>query len=119
MPSSPVHNELPLLNALVPALSYLLPERAIRFLLRVYPSSGLQQLLDISDTMARRSQEIIDEKMEAFSKGDEEMVQRVGEGKDIMSILRTWASSSNLQASSAILAMLTLVHSQGKHGRFR
>ena len=45
-------------------------------------------MLDISDTMAQRSQAIIDEKKAALEKGDQEVVQRVGEGKDIMSILR-------------------------------
>ncbi len=46
-------------------------------------------MLDISDTMARRSEEIIGAKKSALAKGDDELAHRVGEGKDIMSILRT------------------------------
>ena len=52
-------------------------------------------MLDISDTMAQRSQAIIDEKKAALEKGDEEVVQRVGEGKDIMSVLRESVSLSS------------------------
>ena len=68
-------------------LSYLFSNHNIRRVLRLAPNGPLQQLLDISDTMFRRSQEIIQERKEAMSKGDAALLEQVGEGKDIMSIL--------------------------------
>ncbi|RPD55311.1 cytochrome P450 [Lentinus tigrinus ALCF2SS1-7] len=78
---------LPLLGFLIAWISNYISEPTIRFILRSIPYADLQRILDIGDTMARRSQEIIDEKKAALAKGDEEQVQRVGEGKDIMSVL--------------------------------
>lgn len=65
-------------------------QRTVRRIFRLYPLSRLRRLLDISDLMARRSAEIIEQKKLALEKGDDELVQSVGEGKDIMSILRAW-----------------------------
>ena len=50
--------------------------------------------MDISNTMEQRSTEIIDGKKTALLQGDEELVQKIGEGKDIMSVLREFASGS-------------------------
>lgn len=44
-------------------------------------------MMYISDTMAQRSLEIINEKKMALLKGDDVMREKVGEGKDLMSIL--------------------------------
>lgn len=49
--------------------------------------------------MERRSQEIIDEKKTALLQGDEDLVHRVGEGKDIMSILRKFVFLASLHPS--------------------
>ena len=46
--------------------------------------------MDISATMRRRSQEIIEEKKAALRMGDDVMLQEVGEGKDLMSICREY-----------------------------
>ncbi|TFK82599.1 cytochrome P450 [Polyporus arcularius HHB13444] len=78
---------LPLLGVVIALASNYLSESTMRSILRRYPSANLQRMLDISDTMARRSQEIIDEKKAALDRGDEDALQRVGEGKDIMSVL--------------------------------
>ena len=51
-------------------------------------------MLNIGDTMARRSKEIVSEKKAALASGDDELVQRVGEGKDLMSILRKCPSGT-------------------------
>ncbi len=81
-------SRLPLLGVIVPWISYYLPEAAIRMLLRKYPSANVRTMIAISDTMEWRSQEIVDEKKTALLQGDDDLVQRVGEGKDIMSVLR-------------------------------
>ncbi|TFK80502.1 cytochrome P450 [Polyporus arcularius HHB13444] len=84
----PLLNQIPVLAFVVMWISPLIPERLIRVLLRLYPfSADLHRMLDISDTMARRSEEIIGAKKSALAKGDDELAHRVGEGKDIMSIL--------------------------------
>lgn len=44
--------------------------------------------MEITDLMAQRSKEIIDEKRRLLSEGDEAFVQQVGASKDLMSILR-------------------------------
>ena len=77
------------MSGLVVGLSYWASIDQIRAALRLIPLEGLRRLINISDTMARRSKEIIDEKKAALSKGDEAFAHQVGEGKDIMSILRT------------------------------
>ena len=63
----------------------------MRALFRVLPYKRLGEVMRISDTITRRSQEIIDEKKAALAKGDAGLAHEVGEGKDIMSICRTCA----------------------------
>ena len=91
---SPVLSRLPLLGFIVPWISHYLPESAIRMILQHYPSSNVRAMMDISNTMEQRSTEIIDGKKTALLQGDEELVQKIGEGKDIMSVLRGFASGS-------------------------
>ena len=69
-------------------LSYVFSDETVRRLCRLVPHKNLQELLEISDTMRRRSQEIIDERKTALAGGDEALMAQVGEGKDIMSICR-------------------------------
>lgn len=58
-----------------------------RWLLDQVPLPNVQRLKDLSDVMIERSKDIISEKRIAMEKGDEALLQQVGEGKDIMSIL--------------------------------
>ena len=44
---------------------------------------------DIVDMMDKTSKEVIDNKKQALAKGDGEVLNQIGQGKDIMSILRT------------------------------
>ncbi len=62
-------------------------------------------MLDISDTMARRSEEIISVKKSTLAKGDDGVADRVGEGKDIMSILRTSSMRSPRSCHELLLAV--------------
>ena len=54
------------------------------------PSKRVQKLKNIVDTMYQRSVAIVDEKKAAMEKGDDTMLRQVSDGKDIMSILRTY-----------------------------
>ena len=56
------------------------------------PIARVQRMKDIVDTMYERSCDIVREKREALERGDEALKLQVGEGKDIMNILRKLAS---------------------------
>ena len=49
---------------------------------------SVRDLRRISDTLHERSVSIYREKKEALEKGDEALKHQIGEGRDIMSILR-------------------------------
>ena len=78
------------MNFVISELSWYLPVPAIRALLRKTPRPTIKKIIGISDTMARRSREIVAEKKALLQQGDEALAHEVGEGKDIMSILRTY-----------------------------
>ena len=56
-------------------------------MVELIPHKRLQKLVGIVDTMADKSAEIFSEKKNGLASGDEAVLQQVGEGKDIMSIL--------------------------------
>ncbi|KAH7907754.1 cytochrome P450 [Hygrophoropsis aurantiaca] len=56
-------------------------------LVKVTPWKTLQELNDIVDIMDRTSAEVFESKKAALEKGDEAVLQQVGQGKDIMSVL--------------------------------
>ncbi|PIL34523.1 cytochrome P450 [Ganoderma sinense ZZ0214-1] len=82
----PAQSRFLLFGALVMMLSYVMSDAALRRFFSIIPLKGLQDIMDISVTMRRRSQEIIEEKKAALRMGDDVMLQEVGEGKDLMSI---------------------------------
>lgn len=57
------------------------------------PMPRLHRLQAVVDTMHRRATEIYREKKARLDKGDEALLQQVGEGKDLMSILRASSRS--------------------------
>lgn len=59
-----------------------------RLLISLVPDPNVQRMKSIVDIMQVRSQAIIEDKKIALKAGDEAVKQQVGEGKDIMSILR-------------------------------
>ncbi len=67
-----------------------LPSRLRGVVLDAIPSKRIQRMKTIVRTMRQRSNEIVAEKRASLQKGDESTVRQVDEGKDIMSILRTW-----------------------------
>ncbi|KAI0713775.1 cytochrome P450 [Earliella scabrosa] len=83
----PVFFRVPFISFLIPALSCYFPEWTIRTMLRWFPHPDVGRVMEIADTMAQRSKEIIDEKRRLLLQGDEAFVQQVGAGKDLMSIL--------------------------------
>lgn len=74
---------------LIPKIASFVSESTLRKIARVVPHPDIKRMMEISDTMAQRSIEIINEKKAALLKGDDSLVHQIGEGKDIMSLLRT------------------------------
>ncbi|KAI0687587.1 cytochrome P450 [Earliella scabrosa] len=68
-----------------------------RTLMGMIPHAGVRQMKNIIDVLHRRSVEIYEAKKRALEQGDEAVVQQIGEGKDIMSILMR----ENMAASAA------------------
>ena len=52
------------------------------------PVRVVQRLREIADILQERSVLIVNEKKAALARGDEALKQQIGEGRDVMSILR-------------------------------
>ena len=73
---------------IIPFLDYMGPPWFRRWLLDLTPNKAMQRLKYIVDTMHRGSEEIYASKKALLEKGDDAMLNQIGEGNDIMSILR-------------------------------
>ncbi|KAH9852524.1 cytochrome P450 [Lenzites betulinus] len=93
----PVLSRITAFSIVLANLSWVLPDWALLKLSHLVPQTDVKRMVAISDTMRRRSLEIINEKKSALLKGDEALVHQVGEGKDIMSLLL----KANMIASDA------------------
>lgn len=58
-----------------------------RRILEWTPYPRLQRLREIVDTLDRTATEVLQMKRAALERGDQELAQTTGEGKDIMSVL--------------------------------
>nr|ANC28039.1 cytochrome P450 [Polyporus umbellatus] len=93
----PVVSSAPFVGTLISTLSYYLPGWLIKALFRISPWLTHREIMRISDTMRKRSEEIIYERKLALKKGGDALLQQVGEGKDIMSI----SLKANMAASDS------------------
>ena len=66
------------------------------WLVGLVPSQSMKETKRIADTLYSQSKAIIDSKKSLLKAGDEAFLQQVGEGKDIMSILRELPAFPNL-----------------------
>ncbi|KAF8701560.1 Cytochrome P450, partial [Rhizoctonia solani] len=89
--------KLNLYRRMVPYLVKLGPPQLRRFLVRLIPSSDVQRLREMVDIMWDTSLRIVASKKAALEQGDDVMIQQVGRGKDIMSILL----NANMHASES------------------
>ncbi|KAI0363415.1 cytochrome P450 [Pilatotrama ljubarskyi] len=83
----PTYARVMLLGFIIPPLSWFVPLWLCRAILRAIPHPDLREMMRISDTMAQRSLEIVNERKMALMKGDDALKEKIGEGKDLMSIL--------------------------------
>ena len=78
------------LNIVLPLLPYIdnIGSPGLRrFLLKLVPSSRVRKLREIVDIMEKTSMGIFRSKKVALQQGDEALLNQVGRGKDLMSIL--------------------------------
>ncbi|KZP31929.1 cytochrome P450 [Athelia psychrophila] len=71
----------------LPFLVKLGPTSFRRFLLKLILSADVKKAIDTSDVMYDTSAKIYQSKKDALAKGDDVVVEQVGRGKDVMSIL--------------------------------
>lgn len=72
----------------VPIFKKMGPPAFRRLLLELTPSPDLQKIKQTVDVMSETSNRIYRQKLEALRMGDETVLKQLGEGKDVMSILR-------------------------------
>lgn len=84
----PVLFRLVIIRRILPYISNLGPPSFRRFIVKLIPSSDVQKMRGMVDVMDNTSIKIFQAKKAAWEKGDEAVVEQVGRGKDIMSILR-------------------------------
>ena len=66
-----------------------------RRIVELYPTANVQRLKDIADILHERSVLIFNEKKAALQAGDDALKHQIGEGRDVMSVLREfflWAA---------------------------
>ncbi|CCM01001.1 uncharacterized protein FIBRA_03049 [Fibroporia radiculosa] len=78
---------LAIARLMLPYLIKIGPAAFRRFIVNLIPHQDVQRVKYIVDTMNSRSREIFAKKKAALLKGNEAILQQVGSGKDIMSIL--------------------------------
>ncbi|KZP16698.1 cytochrome P450 [Athelia psychrophila] len=114
------------LRSLIPTIFSLQIERQIlpfilgigtkafrRKLVDMTPSRRLHKLRDIVNTMHVTNTEVLEEKKAAFNRGDEKVLEQVGHGRDIVSVLlralEDVSDEDRLSDSEVLAHMTTLV----------
>lgn len=72
-----------------------------RLLLDLVPIESIQRMKAICDVINERSREIYNGKKAAIERGDQELLLAMGEGKDMLSILRTPRFAFRVRVSTA------------------
>lgn len=79
---------IPYFRQLVPLFPRFLPEDVVRMALKAVPSEGVQRLSSIIDILQTESKAIWRAKKADLERRDEVLLEQVGRGKDLMSVLR-------------------------------
>lgn len=95
----PTGSGMVIFQLLIPHIVKCGPPRFRRKLMEWAPSSSVQTLRRIVDIMDLTSKDIYRKKKQALADGDKATLEQVGQGKDIMSILRTLYVHLNLRSS--------------------
>ena len=65
-----------------------------RRIVEMIPIRKVKEITYLIDTLDRQSRAVFDSKKAALLKGDEDVMQQVGEGKDLLSIMREHSCSA-------------------------
>lgn len=71
----------------LPLIDRLFPRWLLRAVANVLPWPALHRVLHIADVMHTTSVDVYNQKKKALAAGDEAVVEQLGAGKDIMSVL--------------------------------
>lgn len=82
--------KLHLWRPILPWLKWLFPLDVLRAAASVFPWKVVRHMQAISDNVYQTSREVLRKKGEAIKLGDAAVRQEIGEGKDLISILRRW-----------------------------
>lgn len=88
--SRPTISKLTVARFLLPSVIWIGSPGFRRFILELLPSRTVQSAREMIDLMDKTSHEVLRAKREAMQQGDEAVLQQIGSGKDIMSILRAY-----------------------------
>jgi cytochrome P450 len=102
----PAVHKLRFIFPFVPSLYQLGSATFRRFVVDAIPWKALHEARDLVDLMARTSWEIYEEKKKALADGDEALITKVGQGKDIMSILMRANMSASKEESLTEVELL-------------
>lgn len=84
---SPSLQDVIIWQQLIPYVDFLGSPRFRRWVLEMLPSRAVRQMISSVDIMTGRAIDIFETKKAALEKGDGDISQHAGEGKDIISIL--------------------------------
>ena len=96
---SPTLVKLHLWRPVLPWLKRLFPLSVLRYLASVFPWYPVRHMQAISDNVYETSRQVLRRKGELLKQGDAVMRQEIGEGKDLMSILRMFPHTEYLPVS--------------------
>lgn len=85
---SPTVSAVQLWRTFIPVYTNNVPKRFQRLLLQAIPSTAMKKLINIADTMYSKAKIVWEKKKALHALGDDTIVNQLGEGKDLMSILR-------------------------------
>lgn len=89
---SPRLMDIDILQRLLPYVPFTVPAGIGRLAINLIPNAAVQKVKSIVDTMSTRSTRIFVSKKKALADGDKAVLEQVGKGKDIMSVLSTLKS---------------------------
>nr|BAK09502.1 cytochrome P450 [Postia placenta] len=79
--------DVDILQRLLPYMPLTVPAGVRRLAISLMPNAAVQKLRSIVDVMSARSVRIFMSKRKALADGDEAVLEQIGKGKDIMSVL--------------------------------
>ena len=102
---------LTIVRLLLPYLAHIGPAWFRRRVVELIPNPHVQRIREVSDIMNTRAWEIFNEKKRGLHSSDAALLEQVGEGKDVMSLLRElrFSLTCKRSAGSGVLTYVLYV----------